>query len=119
MPLTDTAIRDAKPAKKPYKKFDGKGLFALLHPNGGKYWRLKYYFTGKEKAPLALGVYPDVSLKDARERRDEARKLLANGVDPAAQRKAQKAARTESASNSFEVVARRLEPCFDLQMSQV
>ena len=107
MPLTDTAIRNAKPkpGEKQLKLFDGRGLFLLVSPSGGKWWRLKYRFDGKEKQ-LSLGVYPDVSLQDARERRDQARKLVANGVDPSANRKAQKAAKAERAANSFEVVAR-------------
>ncbi len=105
MPLTDTAIRNAKPAKKAKKLFDGGGMYLEVAPSGGKWWRLKYRFGGKEKR-LSLGVYPDVSLKDARERRDEARKLLANGIDPGENRKAKKAAKVERAANSFEVVAR-------------
>lgn len=105
MPLTDTTIRNAKPTDKQRKLSDEKGLFLLVHPNGGKYWRLKYRHGGKEKT-LALGTYPDVSLRDARERRDEARKMLANDIDPGAQRKAQKAARTERDANSFEIIAR-------------
>ncbi|MDP1956692.1 MAG: integrase family protein, partial [Rhodocyclaceae bacterium] len=79
--LTDTAVRTAKPTDKPRKLADEKGLFLLVTPSGGKWWRLKYRFGGKEKL-LALGVYPAVTLKDARERREEARKLLANGADP-------------------------------------
>ena len=71
MPLTDTAVRNAKAGEKPLKLSDEKGLFLLLSPNGAKYWRMKYRFEGKEKK-LALGVYPDVSLKDARECRYEA-----------------------------------------------
>jgi integrase len=105
MPLTDTAIKNTKPADKPFKLADEKGLFLLVHPNGGRYWRLKYRFDGKQKG-LAFGVYPDISLKDARERRDEARKLLANGIDPGEVKKAQKAAGQERAANSFEVLAR-------------
>jgi hypothetical protein len=81
MPLTDTAIRNAKPGDKPRKLADERGLFILVTPKGGKWWRLKYRFGDKEKL-LALGVYPDVGLKDARARRDEARKLLAEGIDP-------------------------------------
>lgn len=103
--LTDTAARNTKPGEKPRKLSDAKGLYLLIQPQGGKYWRLKYRYGGKEKK-LALGVYPDVSLKDARDRRDAARKLLADGIDPGAQRKAQKSARTERSANSFEVVAR-------------
>ena len=81
MPLTDTAIRNAKPADKTQRMFDGGGLYLEVAPSGGKWWRLKYRLGGKEKR-LSLGVYPDVSLKDARERQDQARKLLANEVDP-------------------------------------
>lgn len=105
MPLSDTAIRAAKPAEKPYKLPDEKGLFLLVHPNGSRYWRQKYRFDGKEKM-LAHGVYPETSLKEARERRDDARKLLAQGIDPGEQRKAQKAAKQDRAANSFEVIAR-------------
>lgn len=105
MPLTDTAIRNAKPGAKPAKLFDERGLFLIVTPAGGKWWRLRYTFGGKEKL-LSLGVYPDVGLKDARERRDTARKLLADGIDPSENRKAQKSAKTERAANSFEVVAR-------------
>ena len=105
MPLTDTAIRNAKPTQKPYKLFDERGLYLEVSPAGGKWWRLKYRSNGKEKR-LSLGVYPDVSLKDARNRRDQARKLLAGGVDPSEHRQAQKSAQVERAANSFEVVAR-------------
>lgn len=103
--LTNTAIQKAKPGEKPIKLSDEKGLFLLLTTAGGKLWRMKYRFAGREKL-LALGAYPDVTLADARERRDEARKLLANGVDPSEQRKAKKAAGLDRAANSFEVVAR-------------
>ena len=105
MPLTDTAIRNAKPGEKPSKLSDERGLFLLVTPAGGKWWRLKYRFDGKEKL-LSLGTYPDVGLKAARERRDDARKLLADGIDPGENRKASKAAKQERAANSFEVVAR-------------
>ncbi|AIO41434.1 hypothetical protein DM40_998 [Burkholderia cenocepacia] len=105
MALTDILIRSTRPGDKAQKLFDGGGLFLLIAPTGGKLWRLKYRFGGREKL-LALGVYPDVSLKQARERRDEARKLLADDVDPGATRKAQKAARLASAADSFEVIAR-------------
>lgn len=105
MPLTDTSIRNAKPGAKPIKLFDERGLFLLVTPTGGKWWRFRFMFDGKEKL-LSLGVYPDVSLKDARERRDEARKLVANGVNPSENRKIQKSARTNLIANSFEVIAR-------------
>ena len=105
MPLTDAAIRTAKPAAKPVRMFDGGGLYLEVSPAGGKLWRLKYRIAGKEKR-LSMGTYPDVGLKDARERRDAARKLLANGVDPGENRKVQKAARLERDANSFEVIAR-------------
>ena len=105
MPLTDTAIRNAKPGDKAKKMFDGGGLYVEVAPNGGKWWRLKYRFDGKENR-LSLGVYPEISLKGARERREEARKLLANGIDPSEHRHAKKAAREDRAANSFEVVAR-------------
>jgi len=104
MALSDTAIRKAKPTDKPQKVTDGGGLYLLLNPNGSKWWRLKYRYEGKEKL-LSLGVYPDTGLADAREKRDAARKLLAAGVDPGSQRKAQKAAGEERLANSFEVVA--------------
>ncbi|WP_027368272.1 tyrosine-type recombinase/integrase [Desulfocurvibacter africanus] len=101
MPLSDTSVRNAKPESKPRKLSDGGGMFLLVTPSGGKWWRFKYRFKGKEKL-LSLGVYPDVSLKEARERRDEARKLLANGIDPSETRKAEK----NSQADSFEEVAR-------------
>jgi integrase len=105
MALSDTAIRTAKPTDKPYKLTDEKGLFLLVTANGSKYWRLKYRFNGKEKL-LSFGTYPDIGLKDARERRETARKLLANGIDPGENKKVQKAAKLERAENSFEVIAR-------------
>jgi hypothetical protein len=85
-PLTDTAILNAKPKSRPYKLFDGRGLFLLVTDDGGKWWRLKYRFEGKEKQ-LSLGKYPVVSLVDARSKRDEAKRLLANGINPSEQRK--------------------------------
>ena len=105
MPLTDTIIRNAKPTDKPRRMFDGGGLYLEISPKGGKWWRLKYRYHGKEKR-ISLGVYPDVSLKKARERREAARKLLADGVNPSDNRKAQKATQLEKAANSFGVVAR-------------
>lgn len=105
MPLTDTAIRKTKPAAKPQRLFDGGGLYLEIAPAGGKWWRLKYRHGGKEKR-LSLGTYPDTSLADARSKRDDARKLLAAGIDPSEQRKVEKAAGIDAAANSFEVVAR-------------
>ena len=105
MPLTDTAIRTAKPTDKPYKLSDEKGLFLLIQPNGAKYWRLKYRYGGKEKM-LSFGVYPDIGLKDARTKRDEARNLLTKDVDPGEHKKATKAAKVERSANSFEVICR-------------
>ena len=105
MALTDISIRNAKPAEKPRKLSDGGGLYLEVRPNGGRWWRLKYRIADKEKL-LSLGVYPDVSLSLARERREEARKLLAQGIDPSAQRKAAKEAGKELAANSFERIAR-------------
>ena len=105
MPLNDTAVRNAKPSTKAVKLFDERGLYLEVSPAGGKWWRLKYRIDGKEKR-LSLGVYPDVSLKQARDRRDESRKLLADGIDPSDTRKAIKASRDKRDANSFEVVAR-------------
>lgn len=105
MALTDTGVRTAKAAEKRQKLFDGGGLYLEVTPEGGKRWRLKYRFDGKEKL-LSLGVYPETSLKQARERREAARKLLGEGIDPSEHRKATATARIENAANSFEVVAR-------------
>jgi hypothetical protein len=105
MPLTNIAIRNAKPGEKPIKLFDGGGLFLYIAPAGGKWWRLKYRYGGKEKL-LSLGTFPEVSLSDAREKRDQARKHLAADIDPGENRKAHKAAITGGNANSFEVVAR-------------
>jgi integrase len=105
MKLTDTAIKKSKPEARAFKMTDGGGLFLLVQSSGSKYWRLAYRFEGKQKL-LALGVYPDVPLVLARERREEARKLLAAGVDPSENRKAAKAARLQRAENSFEVITR-------------
>lgn len=104
MSLSDVKIRNAKATNKPTKLFDGGGLFLLINPTGSKLWRLKYRYERKEKL-LSLGGYPEISLFEARQRRDEARKRLANGVDPGALRKAQKQAKTEEAE-TFEVIAR-------------
>ena len=78
MALTDIKVKTAKPKEKPYKLSDGGGMYLLINTNGSKYWRMKYRFAGKEKM-LSIGVYPDVNLADAREKRSEARKILAAG----------------------------------------
>jgi integrase len=104
-PLTDVQITSTKPAIKPQTLFDGDGLYLEISPAGGKLWRLKYRCGGKGRL-MALGKYPDVSLKDARGRREAARKMLANGIDPGEAKKAQKAAVTARAANSFEAIAR-------------
>ena len=107
MALTDTALRKAKPADKPLKLADGGGLYLLLKPTGAKWWRWDYRRpVSSKRNTLSLGIYPDVGLALARERRDEARRLLAQGVDPGETRKAEKAAGEQRAANSFEVVAR-------------
>jgi hypothetical protein len=105
VPLSDVTVRKAKGAEKAYRLSDEKALYLQVEPNDSKYWRMNYRFEGKQKA-LALGAYPDVSLKAARERRDEARRLMADGIDPAAAKAAAKASKAGSAVNSFEVIAR-------------
>jgi len=105
MPLTDAQIRSAKPDIKTYKLFDSGGLYLEVAPSGGKWWRLKYRVDRKEKR-ISLGVYPTIGLKEARERREEAKKMLAQGVDPSAQRKAVKASIISKEENTFEAVAR-------------
>lgn len=102
--LTDTKVKQAKPRDKDYKLADEKGLFLLVKKNGAKYWRVKYRFAGKEKM-LALGVYPEVSLKEARNGRDKARQQLRAGTDPSAARKAEKLANVEAGANSFKAIA--------------
>lgn len=104
MPLTDVQIRNAKPAERPFKLFDGGGLYVEVMPTGSKLWRMKYRVDGKEKR-LSFGAYPSVGLRDARAKREEAKTSLAQGIDPGAQKKAQKAAQSERAANSFEVIA--------------
>jgi len=105
MSLSDAKARNAKPKAKPYKIADGEGLFLLVTPSGSKYWRLKYFFAGKEKL-LALGVYPDVTLADARDRKANARKVLAAGNDPAEVKKEAKREAVLRSANAFESVAR-------------
>ena len=105
MPLTDVQVRNAKPQDKPVKLSDGGGLFLLLQPAGGKWWRYKYRFLGKEKL-LALGSYPDVSLAEARERHVHARKALAAGSDPSEVKKEAKRILLLKHENNFEAIAR-------------
>ncbi|MEM3484522.1 MAG: integrase arm-type DNA-binding domain-containing protein [Candidatus Methanomethyliaceae archaeon] len=86
MALTDLKVKNAKPGERPYKMYDEKGLYLLVTPSGGKWWRLRYTYRGKEKT-ISLGTYPRVSLKEARERRDRMREILASGLDPSSSRK--------------------------------
>lgn len=104
MVLTVFAIEKAKPREKPYKLSDGGGLSLLVEPNGSKLWRFRYRFGGKENM-LAFGPFPAVTLASARDKRDAARRLIAEGIDPSQQRKDQKAANAEAARNTFGVVA--------------
>ncbi len=104
VPLTEAKVRTAKPKKSPQKLFDGGGLFLLVTPSGGKLWNLKYRFNGKEKK-LSIGSYPEISLAEARQRKEEARTLLANEVDPGEIKKAQQAAESAE-TDTFEVIAR-------------
>ena len=103
--LTDKAIRALRPTAKPRKVADSLGMYLLLPPNGSRLWRFKYRFDGKENV-TAIGAYPEIGLADARERRDELRRLLSSGIDPAARRKATRVARSTAAENSLEVIAR-------------
>lgn len=114
MALTDPTIRNAKPREKPYRLFDGGGLYVEISPAGGKLWRLKYRHLGKEKR-LSLGTYPEVGLKDARTGRDEAKRQLAEGLDPGTVKQREKIRRQTLAGDSFEVVAREW---FDRHLSQ-
>jgi len=105
MKLSEVEIRKTKPKAKSFKLSDGGGMYLEVMPSGSKYWRLKFRFEGKEKR-LALGVYPEVSLSMARDRRFEARKILAIGIDPSANRKAAKEATNQKNQNSFEIITR-------------
>lgn len=104
MPLTDKEIKATQSTEKNYRLYDEKGLYLEVHRNGSKYWRLKYRYLDKEKL-LALGVYPEVTLKEARAAREEARKQVANGIDPSAQKQAKKATQKLAAENSFQTMA--------------
>lgn len=103
--LTDKAIRALRPSGKPRKVADSLGLYLLIQPNGSRLWRFKYRYDGREKL-AAIGAYPEIGLAEARERRDELRRMLSNGIDPAAHRKATRVARATATENSVEVVAR-------------
>ena len=105
MPLTDLQINKAKSREKKYKLFDGGGLFLIVTPTGGKWWRFQYRFNGKGKQ-LSFGTYPEISLSKARKYREEVRTQVATGIDPSELRKAAKEAQAESSLNSFEVIAR-------------
>jgi len=104
--LTDVAIRKEKPGPAPRKLFDCGGLYLLLNPDGSRWWRFKYRIFGRERL-LSLGVYPAITLKRARDRRDEARRLIADGIDPALKRQAEK----QAAGENFESVAREWLSC--------
>ncbi|EEQ5205467.1 tyrosine-type recombinase/integrase, partial [Escherichia coli] len=105
MPLNDMQIRRAKPEAKAYTFGDGLGLSLLIEPNGSKSWRFRYRYAGKPKM-ISLGVYPTITLADARSRRDEARKLVAEGKNPSEVRKEQKLAMQTESENAFEKIAR-------------
>lgn len=104
MKLTVRQVSTAKPQDKPYKLSDGGGMYLLVNPNGSRYWRLKYRYAGKEKL-LALGVYPDVTLADARDKRNEAKRVIAAGSDPSDVKQAIKNAKALAMQNSFELIA--------------
>jgi len=105
MRLSTAKIQNATAQKKTVRLFDGRGLYLEIAPTGSRWWRFKYRFAGKEKR-ISLGVYPDVGLKKARDRRDEMRKLVADGIDPSAARKQEKLMALDAAANTFEAVAR-------------
>ena len=104
MALSDTALRNAKPADRQYKLHDEGGLFIIIRPTGGKLWRLKYRYQGTEQQ-LSIGTYPAVGLRDARARRDDAKKLLASGINPGAEKRRQTVAAAVAAENTFKAVA--------------
>ena len=104
MPLTASQVKTAKPSSKPFKMADGHGLFLLVNPNNSKYWRMKYRFSGKEKL-LSFGVYPDVSLSEARVLAEEARRVLRNKEDPSLAKKNKKNKFISNSDNSFQNIA--------------
>lgn len=116
MALKEITVRNAKPREKAYKLADEKGLYLFIKPNGSKAWRLKYRFLGKEKT-LSIGLYPDVSLSDARNARDNARKQLADKIDPGVAKQVSKRSAKEAAENSFEMIAREWHTKFSTKWS--
>ncbi len=105
MALTNTKVLNSKSQDKPYKLYDEKGLFLLVHPNGSKYWRVKYRFSGKEKL-YSIGLYPQFSLKEARNQRDDIKKQIANDVDPSQAKQLKKTLSKVAGNNSFEAVSK-------------
>jgi integrase len=116
MPLNEMKVRNAKPKDKPYKISDSDGLYLFVTEKGGRLWRFKYRFDAKEKL-LALGAYPEIGLYDARQRRDEARKQIANNIDPSAVRKAQKQSSIQE-TETFELIAREWHERFKATWSE-
>ena len=105
MPLTVLEVQKAKPKERAYKMTDGHGLYLLVNPKGGKYWRLKYYFANRERV-LSIGVYPDVSLALARQRREEARRMKMENIDPMEHKREKRREFLATYENTFEKVAR-------------
>jgi integrase len=105
-PLTDTQVKNAKPKDKPYKLFDGGGLYLEVTTSGGKLWRMKYRKVDGKENRLAFGAYPEVTLSDARAKRTDARKLLSEGIDPSQERKEKNLSNRQAAANTFEKLAR-------------
>jgi Arm DNA-binding domain len=120
MPLSDATVRGAKPATAPRKLSDGGGLFLLVTPKpaGSKLWRLAYRFGGKQKA-LALGIYPSISLLQARSARDEAKKLLARGIDPSVQRRTERLTQKAVVNDSFRAVAEELVASWNAKVGRM
>lgn len=105
MKLTNSTLKNAQPRAKAFRLSDGDGLHLLIHPNGSKYWQMRYRFAGRERPPLSLGKYPEVTLAKAREKRTDIRRLISDGIDPHSQRKQEKLAELFKDRNSFETVA--------------
>lgn len=123
MPLTDLEIRRSKPREKSYTLNDGNGLSLLIEPNGSRGWRFRYRFDGKPKM-ISLGTYPDVTLNDARRKRDDARRLVAGGINPSDVRKEEKLAKLSRNQNTFEAIARewyakRIDRCLQREQNQL